>query len=88
MMVLISEVNNYMFRPKAAIFRLSQLQFCPKSVSYIYIYILHSDVDISSSYYVLHVRLSSEIYSGSMNGGVWICLVGYVLGKGGTYDIL
>jgi len=26
--------NNYMFRPKVAIFRLSQLQFCSKSVLY------------------------------------------------------
>jgi len=32
MMVSIRKVNNYMFRPKAAIFRLSQLQFCSKSV--------------------------------------------------------
>ena len=35
-MVFISKVNNYMFRPKTAIFRLSQLQFCSKSVIYIY----------------------------------------------------
>jgi len=41
MMLFISKVNNYMFRPKAAIFRLSQLQFCSKSV--IYMSILHSD---------------------------------------------
>ena len=33
-MVFISKVNNYMFRAKAAIFRLSQLQFCSKSVTY------------------------------------------------------
>jgi len=33
-MVFISKVNNYMFRPKEAIFRLSQLQFCSKSVIY------------------------------------------------------
>ena len=32
MIVFISKVNNYMFRPKAEIFRLSQLQFCSKSV--------------------------------------------------------
>jgi hypothetical protein len=31
-------VNNYMFRPKASIFRLSQLQFCSKSVIYICLY--------------------------------------------------
>ena len=31
MMVFIGKVNNYMFRPKAAIFRLSHLQFCSKS---------------------------------------------------------
>jgi len=47
MMVFISKVNNYMFRPKAAIFRLSQVQFCLKSVIYMiqtstYIY----DIDI------------------------------------------
>jgi len=36
-MVFIGKVNNYMFRPKEAIFRLSQLQFCPKSVIYVYI---------------------------------------------------
>ena len=34
MMVFIGKVNNYMFRPKAAIFRLSQLQFCLESVIY------------------------------------------------------
>ena len=28
-MVFINEVNNYMFRPKAAIFRLSQLELLP-----------------------------------------------------------
>jgi len=39
MKVFISTVNNYMFRPKAAIFRLSQLQFCSKSLVCIYIYI-------------------------------------------------
>ena len=37
MMVFVSKVNNYMFRPKAAIFRLSQLQFAQR-VSYITIY--------------------------------------------------
>jgi len=42
--------------------------------------ILHSDVEISSSYYVLQVIFSSGMSSGSMNGGVWISLVGYVLG--------
>ena len=47
MMVFISKVNNYMFRPKAAIFRLSQLQFCSKSI--IYMSILHSDIEISTS---------------------------------------
>ena len=46
-MVFISKVNNYMFRPKAAILRLSQLQFCSKIV--IYMSILHSDVEISIS---------------------------------------
>ena len=45
--------------------------------------ILHSDVEISS-FYVLRVSLSSGMSSGSMNGGVWICLVGYVLGEGGS----
>ena len=35
-----------------------------------YIYILHSDVEISSSYYVLQVSLSIGMSSGSMNGGV------------------
>jgi len=48
MMLFISEVNHYMFRPKAAIFRLLQLQFCSKSV--IYVSILHSDL------YVRHPR--------------------------------
>jgi len=33
-MVFISKVNNYMFRPEAAILRLSQLQFYSKSVIY------------------------------------------------------
>jgi len=35
-MVFIGKINNYMFRPKVAIFRLSQLQFCPKCHIYIY----------------------------------------------------
>ena len=35
MMVFNSKENNYMFRPIAAIFRL--LQFCSKSIIYIYI---------------------------------------------------
>jgi len=80
MMVFINKVNNYMFRPKAAIFRSSQLQFCSKSV----IYILHSNVEISSPCYMLQVSLSSGVSSGSVNGGVWISLVGYVLGEGGS----
>ena len=42
MMVFISKIDNYIFRPKAAIFGLSQLQFCSKSV--IHMSILHSDV--------------------------------------------
>ena len=50
MMVFISKVNNYMFRPKAAIFRVSQLEFYSKGVIYIYMSILHGDVEISSSY--------------------------------------
>jgi len=33
---------------------------------------------------VLQVNLSSGMSSGSMNGGVWICLIGYVLGGGGS----
>jgi len=46
--------------------------------TYIYIYmsILRGDVDISSSFYVLQVSLSSGMSSGSMNGGVWTSLVG------------
>ena len=46
--------------------------------------ILHRGVEISSSYYVLQVSLCSGMSSGSMNGGVWICLVGCVLGRGGV----
>jgi len=46
MMVLISKVNNYMFRPKPAIFRLSQLQFCSKSVIYMSIDIFYMSIDI------------------------------------------
>jgi len=45
MMIFVSKVNNYMFRPNATIFRLSQLQFCSKSV--IYMSILYCDVEIS-----------------------------------------
>ena len=78
MMVFISKVNNYVFRPKAAIFRLSQLQFCSYRV--IYMSILHSYVEISTSYCVLQVSLSS----GSMNGGVSASLVGYVFGGWGV----
>ena len=47
--------------------------------------ILHSYVEISSSYYVLQVSLSSGMSGGSMNGGVWVRLVGYVLGWGVVY---
>jgi len=61
-----------MFRSTAAIFRL--LQLCSKSV--IYMSILCSDVEISSSFYVLQVRLSSGMSSGSVDGGVWTSLVG------------
>ena len=43
MMVFISKVNNYMFQPKVAIFRLSQLQFCSECHIYVYIDI---DIDI------------------------------------------
>ena len=57
---IFSKVNNYMFRPKAAIFRLSQLQFYSKSV--ICMSVLHSDVEISSSYYALQVTRSTMIY--------------------------
>ena len=65
-MVFISKVNNYMFRPKAAIFRVSQLEFYSTGVIYIYIYmsILHGDVEISSSYSVLQVSLSSGMSVG------------------------
>jgi len=41
-MVFISKVNNYMFRPKAAIFSYHNYNFAQR-VSYIYI--LHSDVE-------------------------------------------
>ena len=78
MMVFIGKVNNNMFLPKAAIFSLSQLQFCSKSD--IYMSILHSDVEISSSYCVLQVRLSIGMYSGSMNGGVWTACFGMYWG--------
>ena len=40
--------------------------------------ISHSDVEISSSYYALQVNLSRGMSSGSMNGAVWVSLVGYV----------
>jgi len=46
--------------------------------------ILHSDVEISSSFYMLQASLSSGMSCGSMNGRVWISLVGYVLGGGGS----
>ena len=82
MMVFISKVNNYMFRPKAAIFRLSQLQFCSNTVIYIYIYILHSDVEISYSYYVLAVSLSSGMSGGSMSGGCGSAGLGIYWGEG------
>ena len=64
MLMFIGKVNNYMFRPKVVIFRLSQLQFRSKNVFlYIYIYIyvcvcvcvLHSDVDIYWQSKQLHV---------------------------------
>jgi len=45
--------------------------------------ILPSDVEISSLYYALQVCLSIGMSSGSVNGAVWISLVGCVLGGGG-----
>ena len=61
-----------MFRPIAVIFRL--FQFCSKSATYMSR--LRSDVEISSSFYVLQVSLSSGMFSGSRNGGIWTSLVG------------
>ena len=56
MMVFIIKVNNYMFRPKAAIFRLSQLQFCSKSVIYRYRYIdIDIDLNITMQYRYIHL---------------------------------
>ena len=46
MVVFIGKVNNYMFRPKAAIFRLSQLQFCSKGVIYICLYSIMNKIII------------------------------------------
>ena len=46
MLMFIGKVNNYMFRPKVVIFRLSQLQFRSKNVFYICVCVLNSDVDI------------------------------------------
>ena len=51
MVVFISKINYYMFRPKVNIFWLSQLQFSSKSV--IYMSILRSDVEISVSKIVI-----------------------------------
>jgi len=67
MIVFISEVNDYMFRPIAAILKL--LQFCLKK-SVIYMSKLRGDVEISSSFYVLQISLFSGASSGSVNGGV------------------
>ena len=47
---------------------------------------LHSDVEISSSCYVLQVSLSSGMSSGPVNGGVWISLVGYVVGGSSLWE--
>ena len=52
MMVFIGKVKNYMFRPKAVIFKLTQLKFCSKSVIYMHIYsiamsILHRHIHVS-----------------------------------------
>ena len=48
--------------------------------------ILRNDVEISSSYYVLQVSLSSGMSSGSVNGGVWISLIGYVVGGSSLWE--
>jgi len=48
--------------------------------------ILHNNIEISSSYYVLQVSLSSGMSSGSVNGGVWISLVGYVVGGSSLWE--
>ena len=76
MTVFIGKVNSYMFRPKAAISGYHNYNFAQ---SVIYMSILQSDVEISSSHYVLQVSLSSGMSGGSMDGGVWVCSVGYVL---------
>ena len=59
MVVFNSEVNNYMFRPIAAIFRLLQLS----SKSVIYMSILRGDVEIPSSLCVI-----VSLFSGMSNG--------------------
>ena len=53
MMVFISKVSNYMFRPKAATFRLSQLQFCSKTYIYIYIYMTLFEQNCNCDIYVI-----------------------------------
>jgi len=52
------QVNNYMFRPIAAICRL--LQFCSKSVIYIYIYIYISILrgDVGDIYIYIHIYMT------------------------------
>jgi len=55
-MVFINKLNNYMFRPKAVIFWLSQLQFCSKSV--LYISIVHSDDEISTTLYAIDIYMT------------------------------
>jgi len=54
-MVFISKVNNYMFRLKAAIFRLSQLQFCSKSVIY-----MSMSIYICVDFYVIYMTLFEQ----------------------------
>ena len=74
MMVFISKVNNYMSRPKAAIFRLSQLQFFSKSV--IYTSILHSDVAQQCLYLCLCciLMLNSDVEISLCNIDIYMTL--------------
>jgi hypothetical protein len=86
MMVFISKVNNYMFRPKAAIFILSQLQFCSNSA--MYMSILRSYVEILSLYCMLQVSFSSGMSSGSMDLVDLVDLPQYIPNQGDPHPTI
>ena len=68
-MVFIGKMNNYMFRPKAAIFRLSQLQFLSKSVIYMYI-----SIDIYMTLFEQNIDIYLTLFQQNIDIDIYMTL--------------